>query len=133
MDAALRRTAAFMRARMFDRIEEKPLAARGEVVLKRYLSAAHRDDARSGCPFPAVVGEVATTTPEHAGVLAEQLDVLVTQLTTHLTGEARRGEAQPSGWVALMFGGITLARAVRGSDLSDEILRACRVYGKGER
>ena len=136
VDAVLRKTAAFMRSRMFDRIEEKPLAARGEVVLKRYLSAAHRDDAKTGCPFPAVAGEVATTTPEHASVLAEQLDVLVTELTTHLTGDARRTTA--IGMVALMFGGITLARAVRGTEFSDEILRACRTYGghrsgRGER
>jgi TetR/AcrR family transcriptional repressor of nem operon len=32
--------------------------------------------------------------------------------------------------VALMYGGLTLARAVRGSELSDEILRACRAFGR---
>ena len=36
-------------------------ADRAAVVLKRYLSAAHRDDTARGCPLPAVVGEVGTT------------------------------------------------------------------------
>src|SRR3954469_10430345 len=57
IDEALRRTAREMRERLFVRIEDKPPAARGEVILKRYLSPAHRDDTR-GCSLPAVVGEV---------------------------------------------------------------------------
>ena len=35
--------------------------------------------------------------------------------------------------IALMYGGISLARAVKGAELSDEILRACRAFGKGAR
>ncbi|MBX3216822.1 MAG: TetR/AcrR family transcriptional regulator, partial [Labilithrix sp.] len=76
VDEAIRRTAAAMRAKLFERIEEKPAPARAEVVLKRYLSAAHRDDAANGCPMPAVVGEVSTMTPEHRDVLAEQISDL---------------------------------------------------------
>jgi TetR/AcrR family transcriptional repressor of nem operon len=30
------------------------------------------------------------------------------------------------GLVALMYGGLSLARAVKGTGLSDEVLRACR-------
>jgi TetR/AcrR family transcriptional repressor of nem operon len=44
------------------------------------------------------------------------------------------------GLVALMYGGLSLSRALKGSDLSDEVLRACRMLGaavirtaKGER
>jgi hypothetical protein len=33
------------------------------------------------------------------------------------------------GLVALMYGGLSLSRAVRGTELSDEILRACRALG----
>ena len=132
VDEAYRRTAGYMRDRLFKQIEEKPPEARGEVVLKRYLSAAHRDDAASGCPLPAVAGEVATTMPEHKEVVATQLDVFADELASHLAhGEARdarRGAAL--AMIALMYGGLTLARAVRGTPLSDEILRACRAYAK---
>src|SRR5258706_16288297 len=43
IDEALRRTARELRERLFERIEEKPAADRAEVILKRYLSPAHRD------------------------------------------------------------------------------------------
>src|ERR1700722_228420 len=43
IDEALRRTGARIREILFARLEEKPENDRAEVVLKRYLSAAHRD------------------------------------------------------------------------------------------
>jgi TetR/AcrR family transcriptional repressor of nem operon len=132
VDEALRRTARAMRDRLFDRIEDKPLHARAEVVLKRYLSAAHRDDAANGCPLPAVVGEVSTTTPEHRDVLAEQISELADQLAAQIPkGDSKRAFAL--GMIALMYGGISLARAVKGTELSDEILRSCRAFGRTER
>jgi TetR/AcrR family transcriptional repressor of nem operon len=131
VDDAIRRTAAFMRHKLFERIEDKPFAARAEVILKRYLSAAHRDDPVQGCPLPAIVGEVSTLAPEHRDVLAEELSELAEELTKHLPREG--GGAQRTtaiAMIALMYGGISLARAVRGTELSDEILRACRAFGK---
>ena len=71
IDAALRLTSKGMRERLFDRLDQKPAGARAEVILKRYLSAAHRDETLRGCPLPAVVGEIGTTAPEHRPVLAE--------------------------------------------------------------
>lgn len=134
VDDAIRRTAAYMRKRLFDRIEDKPAAARAEVVLKRYLSAAHRDDPATGCPMPAIAGEVSTAAPEHRDVLAEQVSGLAEDLSLHLTkGDAASKRATAIGMIALMYGGISLARAVKGTELSDEILRACRAFGKGER
>jgi len=134
VDEAIRRTAEFMRGKLFERIEEKPLAARAEVVLKRYLSTAHRDDPASGCPLPAIVGEVSTTTTEHKGVLAEQLSELADEVTKHLPkGDPASKRVTALGMIALMYGGISLARAVKGTELSDEILRACRAFGKGTR
>src|SRR5688572_25539692 len=53
----LRRTAAENRELLLQRIDEKPADERAVVILKRYLSAAHRDEVLRGCPLPAVVGE----------------------------------------------------------------------------
>ncbi|HEX4339457.1 MAG TPA: TetR/AcrR family transcriptional regulator [Polyangiaceae bacterium] len=131
IDDALRRTAGEMRERLFARLGEKPAADRAEVVLKRYLSALHRDEATLGCPMPAVVGEVATSAPEHRAVLADQVTAMVTELENHVPareGLSRRHLAL--GLVALMYGGLSLARAVKGTALSDEILRACRALGR---
>jgi TetR/AcrR family transcriptional regulator, transcriptional repressor for nem operon len=131
IDTTIRRTAREMRARLFARLDTKPLADRAEVVLKRYLSAAHRDDLAGGCPFPAVVGEVATTASEHATVLGEQLDALATELETYLPATDKLPRRHLAlAVLALMYGGLSLARAVRGSELSDEIIRACRAFGR---
>lgn len=130
VDEAIRRTGAALREHLFARLDDKPEADRAEVVLKRYLSAAHRDEEVPGCPLPAVVGEIGTTAPEHARVLAEQVESIAARLEEHLP--RRRGAGARTlaiGLVALMIGGLSLARALRGSDLSDEVLRACRALG----
>jgi len=140
VDEALRRTARALRDRLFARIEEKPEADRAEVILKRYLSPDHRDSATLGCPLPAVAGEVGTSARQHAPVVAEQIEILVGGVAQHLPpGGVVPRRALAIGLVALMYGGLTLARAVRGTNLADEILRACRAVGaaaargKGER
>ncbi len=130
VDEALRRTARALRDRLFARIEEKPEADRVEVILKRYLSPDHRDNATLGCPLPAVAGEVGTTARQHEPVVAEQLEMLVAGVAQHLpAGGPVPRRALALGLVALMYGGLTLARAIRGTELSEEILRACRVVG----
>ena len=135
LDAAIRRTAQEMREMLFGRLDEKPAEDRAEIVLKRYLSAAHRDATDVGCPLPAITGEVATTAPEHRAVVEEQLLGMTTELLAHLPAANSGNKAflpprtLALGLVALMYGGLGLSRAVRGTELSDEILRACRSLG----
>jgi len=141
MDETIRRTAATLRDRLFARLDEKPEAERAEAILKRYLSVDHRDGGTPGCPMPAVIGEVGTTAPQYRGMVAEQVQSLVDGLAQRLPADGivpRRLLA--FGLVALMYGGLSLARAVKGTDLSDEVLGACRALGaaaarggKGER
>jgi len=126
VDEALRRTGAALRDGLFARIEEKPESARAEVILKRYLSAAHRDALTLGCPLPAVVGEISTSAPQHGKVLGAQIQTLASGLAKHLPPGSR---LMAIGLVSLMYGGLSLARALKGSDLSDEVLRACRALG----
>jgi TetR/AcrR family transcriptional repressor of nem operon len=130
VDETLRRTAASMRERLFARLGEKPEGARVEVVLKRYLSAAHRDDLEGGCSLPATVGEVGTTASAHGEVLREQIDALASGIEALLPAETtvpRRSLAL--ALVALMVGGLSLSRALRGTPLSDEVIKAARTLG----
>jgi TetR/AcrR family transcriptional regulator, transcriptional repressor for nem operon len=130
IDDALRRTMGTLLERLFARIEDKPAPDRAEVILKRYLSAAHRDEQTMGCPLPAVVGEVGTTAGQHGKVLGEVVDGLAKRLAEQLP-VAQMGSARTVaiGLVALMVGGLSLARALRGTPLSDEVIRACRQLG----
>ena len=132
IDEVLQRAATGLRERLFGRLDEKPAADRAEVVLKRYLSAAHRDNTESGCPLPAVVGEVGTTATEHREVLGAQIDAMASELAVHLPvsegGPSRRYIAL--ALVALMCGGLSISRALRGTELSEEMLKACRALGR---
>jgi TetR/AcrR family transcriptional repressor of nem operon len=130
IDEALRRTGAEVRERLFARLEEKPAADRVEVILKRYLAPEHRELETDGCSLPAVVGEIGSTAPEHAAVLREQVEALGDGLERELPASRpipRRRLAL--GLVALMYGGLSLSRALKGSELSDEVLKACRALG----
>jgi TetR/AcrR family transcriptional repressor of nem operon len=96
-------------------------------VAKSYLSRTHRDHPESGCPLPANLGEIARGNPAMRKVLAGEIGVMRDELASHLKEE---GLEDPSGealaMIATMVGGLTLSRALRGGDLSDEVLRACR-------
>jgi TetR/AcrR family transcriptional regulator, transcriptional repressor for nem operon len=129
IDAALRRTAAEMRALLFARLDEKPERARVDVILKRYLSASHRDHPVTGCSLPAVVGEVSTGAGEHNEVLGEQVSALAAGIEANLVAGRLPKRQLAIGLVALMYGGLSLARALRGTELSDEVLKACRALG----
>lgn len=136
---AIRRTSAELRARVFGTLGEHPAPERLDVALRRYLSTQHRDEAERGCPLPAIVGEVGTTATDYAGVVAEQIeatvDMLVAEIPAGATGPGSTSSDRLSkrtvalAAVALMYGGLSLARAVAGTPLSDEILKACRAAG----
>ncbi len=130
IEVALRRTGSRLRERLFAQLDDRAPNERIALVLKRYLSPAQRDDFTRGCPFPAVVGEVATTAPEYGPVLAEQVEILAGELTAQLPEtRAVPKRALALALVALMYGGLSLARALRGTGLSDEVLSACRTVG----
>jgi TetR/AcrR family transcriptional repressor of nem operon len=130
INEALRRTSTEMRERLFSRLDEKPPEARVEVILKRYLSTAHRDLQTAGCPFPSVVGEIGTTAPEHKEVVAELIESMSNAIAAELPASRQLGKRQLAlGLIALMYGGLSLSRALRGTDLSEEMLKACRALG----
>ncbi len=105
-----------------------------EVVLKRYLSASHRDEQTMGCPLPAVVGEIGTTAPEHRAVLAEQIEALVRGLEEHLPAEGKSNRRLVAiGLVALMYGGLGLARARCAGHAALRRGAQGRVPGRGRR
>lgn len=130
VDAALERTMSQSRERLFKSLEADPPQTRLERIVRRHLCPAQRDAGHEGCPLPAVVGEVATTAPEHAEVLEHELTRFADELAQNLPPDsARRSHAL--GLIALMYSGLSLARAVRGTALSDELLKACRAFALG--
>jgi TetR/AcrR family transcriptional regulator, transcriptional repressor for nem operon len=88
----------------------------------RYLSPQHRDRTESGCPLPPLLSEVARGTPEAKAGFEGELKQAAELIGGHLTGAGDDAFAV----LALMVGGMVLARGVADPALSDRILAACR-------
>jgi TetR/AcrR family transcriptional repressor of nem operon len=127
MAEALRNTLRKSRALLASAAGDLRGADRLRAMARAYLSRSHRDRPESGCPLPANLGEIARGNPAMRKVLAGEIGDMVDELASHLEEE---GLTDPKGEAlaitATMVGGLTLSRALRGSDLSDEFLQSCR-------
>ncbi len=92
-------------------------------VVGRYLSPKHRERPESGCPLPPLLSEVARG-PESAKAGFEgELRAAAELIARHLPDSGDGALAI----LALMVGGMVLARGVADRELSDRILAACRL------
>lgn len=116
-----------------DRLDALAAGKRGadwvKAVAKGYLSRAHRDHPEIGCPLPATLSEITREDAAVREALEEEIETAAGELGSRLKEagiEDPRGEALAV--LAIMIGGLTLARALRGTDLSDAVLQACRKH-----
>ncbi|MEB0040515.1 MULTISPECIES: TetR/AcrR family transcriptional regulator [unclassified Pseudomonas] len=86
-----------------------------------YLSRKHRDASEQACPLPATVGELTRLPDSFREALAEHVELMTAQLSSS-PEEANTALAD----LALMLGGLALARALGPGDLSDRVLRAAK-------
>jgi TetR/AcrR family transcriptional repressor of nem operon len=99
-------------------------------VVRRYLSRSHRDNPAQGCPLPAVVGEAAQAGEPVREAIADEVAAYADALGERLGGERSARRHRGLAILALMYGGLSLARAMRGTPLSDDILKACRDFAR---
>ena len=98
-------------------------------VITRYLSRKHRDNKETGCLLPSAAPEVARAGEPYRNALREELSVIVSSLARMLDAGAESRE-KSLGLIALMYGGLSLSRAVADTRLSDEFLRAAKKLGE---
>lgn len=105
-------------------------AARGKTgaqaliaVAKKYLDSDHRDQPGVGCPLPASLGQGASknTTTKQRKMLTSALETMADRLNQS-SGESL-AEEQIFGILAAIIGAQIAARATKGSDISDKILK----------
>jgi len=112
------------------RVEQSPDPETARLALiDPYLTAANRDNPGDSCPVAAFAGEMCHEAADSAlqrtfiRGLEESMGILGdTQATGTPEGDRQAAMAQ----YAMMVGAITLARATKGSGLSDEFLEAAR-------
>lgn len=93
-------------------------------IVRRYLSAEHRDGMAAGCAISALGGDVMRQTPAVRSRYTEGLGRLIDVLMSALDGDAAARRTQALATLASLTGALTLARAVDDPALSDEILAA---------
>jgi len=96
-------------------------------LLEHYLSPRHRDDPGKGCTFAALGNDAARSGKIVRKAFAEGLVPLIDILAQSIPGKskaARRRKAVAT--MATLVGALTLARAVEGTTLSDEVLEAAQ-------
>ncbi len=126
---ALRETLRKSRALLLADATGKQGAEWVSAVARSYLSRSHRDNPQSGCPLPAILGEAAREDAEVREALAAEIEDTIEEISSRLVEEGAgdpRGEALAA--LSTMVGGLTLARALAGTPLSDAVLRACRQH-----
>jgi TetR/AcrR family transcriptional repressor of nem operon len=93
-------------------------------AIAAYLSAEHRDNPGQGCAFAALLPELARQPSEARHLYAEHLSTMVRQLSATLPPETQDPEGVALRVYATVIGALQLARAVKGTALSDRILAA---------
>jgi len=86
-----------------------------------YLSRRHRDDVDERCPLPSSLAEIARLPDGFRQTLAEHIELIAAQMS----GTPEEGDVALAD-LALMIGGLTLARALGPGELSDRVLRAAK-------
>ncbi|GMU08590.1 TetR/AcrR family transcriptional regulator [Corallococcus caeni] len=98
-------------------------------VLQRYLSRQHRDAVTPTCPLPSITAEVSRMGEPYRGALEAELQGFVQSYAELLPSSGARRREKALAAIALMYGALSLARAVRGTKLGDEFLDAAKKLG----
>ncbi|MEA2490044.1 MAG: TetR/AcrR family transcriptional regulator, transcriptional repressor for nem operon [Acidobacteriota bacterium] len=102
---------------------------RALTVLRRYLSRSHRDHPEAGCILPNAAAEVAREGEPYRTALAEELGGFVDSFA-EILGDPKADREKSLALIALMFGALSLSRAVAGTKLSNEFLKAGQALGE---
>ena len=92
-------------------------------VIRQYLSRKHRDNKETGCPLPSTAAEVAREGEPYRSALEVELSGFANLLAEMLDAGVDSRE-KALGLIALMYGALSLSRAVADTRLSDEFLQA---------
>lgn len=104
-------------------------AERIQAIASRYLSAGHRKLIEHGCPLPPLLADLPRQSPEMRQAFQEVLREIADEMTSHVPAKsvASNSDGDRSlALLALMVGGMSLARGVADEALGDRILSACR-------
>ncbi len=95
-----------------------------EVAVKAYLSTQHRDDVGGGCALAALLPELARQPSGTREVCSDKLHTMARRLSAELPSSTGNREATAFAVLSTLIGSLQLARAAKGTELSEQILTA---------
>jgi AcrR family transcriptional regulator len=107
-----------------NQMQEILATAGPEAGIAAYLSGAHRDNPGKGCAAAALLPEITRQPAATRRLYAEHFLTMVRQMASALPTETEDPEAVALAVYATLVGGLQLARATKGTALSDRILAA---------
>lgn len=123
--ATIRSTASTLWNRLVGTATGQSARERASSVIGRYLSRTHRDHPEAGCLLPSVAAEVGQEGAPYQQALEGELSRFA-EIFGALLGKGASRREDALGLIALMVGALTLSRAVAGTPLSDEFLKAAK-------
>ncbi|MAC53795.1 MAG: hypothetical protein CME31_14755 [Gimesia sp.] len=93
-------------------------------IMQRYLSSKHCEHVEEGCSIPPLLSDLGRADEETKAQFEEVIQWMVTQFEERSQNEFTRQQILST--LALCFGGLSLARAVKSPALARQILSACR-------
>jgi TetR/AcrR family transcriptional regulator, transcriptional repressor for nem operon len=126
---AMKTSAGQMWSRVLAQTADRPARDRVLAAVDAYLCEQHRDDREAGCLLPATVSEIGRVGQPYRTVLASVIEGFATAIA-QLSGGAAGARRRALGLVALMYGGLSLARALGRGPLSSEVLAASRAAAR---
>jgi TetR/AcrR family transcriptional repressor of nem operon len=124
----LRSAASTKWDRLLSSVKGDSPRARALSIVTRYLSPRHRDSPEAGCLLPNAAPEIAREGEPYRSALEKELSGFVNSFADVQGGGAENRE-RALGLIALMYGALSLSRAVAGTPLSDDFLRAAKKLG----
>jgi len=109
--------------------KNEPWAKRLEQLAQRYLTAEHRDNLSNSCALAALVSETARSSPEFRHAYEVELKKTIAAIcgnNPYDTGIDSKLFKETVLFLALCIGGLSLSRAVKANEFSDQILAICR-------
>jgi len=96
-------------------------------VLEQYLSKSHRDSITGGCLIPTIISDL----PRFKTLASHSFESEIKKIAEGMAEKMPRSAqddsfAEALAVLALCVGGLSLARAVKDPQLSEQILKACQ-------
>lgn len=93
-------------------------------IMLRYLSSKHCENIEEGCSIPPLLSDLGRADDETKSQFEDVINWMTEQFMLRSDNKFTRQEILST--LALCFGGLALARAVKSPALSRQILSACR-------